>query len=199
MNAEIKILVPLTELKDSMLLDSGQEVINLKYKGYEVSVRVCGEVRVQFKGGSYAASSQMPEELLQKFRDGTAYDGTLDEDGEPVVNIINNNWFETFLYKDGKWTGWSTLPSDFENETEEEIASGLKDDVDDYIDCIEKSVDHAMDLLLSHAKDYDLEGVEFTEEDAKSVISLINENNTPEEAVKTVLDGIRECLDNGND
>ena len=91
----LQVFVPLADLKDSMLLDSGQEVLALKYKGYDVSVRVCGEVRVDYKDSRFASASKMPEELLAKFRDGSAYD-------DPGVNIIDNNWFEAFIDKDGE-------------------------------------------------------------------------------------------------
>lgn len=58
-------------------------------------------------------------------------------------------------------------------------------------------IEEAIDLLLAHAKEYQLEGVEITEEDAISVVSLVDENNTPEDAVSIVLSGIRDCLDEG--
>lgn len=125
MEEKLQIFVPLTELKDSMLLDSGQEVLALKYKDYDVSVRVCGEVRVDYKDDRYAAASEMPDELLAKFRDGSAYD-------DPDVNIIDNNWFEAFIDKDGAWTGYSDVV-DLECDTEDGLASGFRDMVDEYI------------------------------------------------------------------
>lgn len=60
-----------------------------------------------------------------------------------------------------------------------------------------EQINGAMDMLLTHAKDHQLEGVEFTEDDALSVLSLVNEGNTLEEAANIVLDGIRDCLDEG--
>jgi hypothetical protein len=182
----LQIFVPLADLKDSMLLDSGQEVLALKYKGYDVSVRVCGEVRVDYKDSRYASASQMPEELLAKFRDGSAY-------CDPDVNIIDNNWFEAFIDKDGEWTGRSTVV-DLEDDSEEDLASGLKDMVNGYI---KDRLDDAKDLLLQHAKEHQLEGVEITDEDAASVVALRDAGNTLEEAVDIVLTGIRDCLDNG--
>lgn len=125
MEEKLQIFVPLTDLKDSMLLDSGQDVITISHRGYDVSVRVCGEVRVDYKDDRYAAASEMPDELLAKFRDGSAYD-------DPDVNIINNNWFEAFIDKDGAWTGYSDVV-DLEGDTEEGLASGFRDMVDEYI------------------------------------------------------------------
>ena len=181
-NNSLKIFVPLADLKDSMLLDSGQEVITHKYKGYDVSVRVCGEVRVNYKDSRYASASQMPEELLAKFRDGSAYD-------DPDVNIIDNNWFEAFIDKDGEWTGRSAVVDDFENESEEDIATGLKDMVDEYV------VDEAMDLLKDNCKAHGLEGVEFTPEDALRVADMATKGHTLKEAADIVLEDIRKCLD----
>lgn len=138
-NDTLKILVPLADLKDSMLLDSGQKVITISHRGYDVTVRVVGEVLVDYKDSLYAAACQMPKELLEKFRDGSAY-------SDPDVTIINNNWFEAFIDKDGAWTGWSTVVDDFENESKEDIAGSLMDMVDEYV------VDEATDLLKDKSK-----------------------------------------------
>ncbi len=183
-NDTLKIFVPLTELKDSMLLDSGQKVITISHRGYDVTVRVVGEVRVDYKGSGYAAACQMPEELLEKFRDGSAY-------SDPDVNIIDNNWFEAFIDKDGAWTGSSSVIDDFEDKSEEEIAKRLMDMVDE---CV---VDEAMDLLKDRCKAHGLEGVEFTREDALRVADMAAKGHTPEEAADIVHDGIRDCLDGG--
>jgi len=186
MEEKLQIFVPLTELKDSMLLDSGQEVATLKYRGYDISIRVCGEVRVDYKDDRYACASEMPDELLAKFRDASAYD-------DPDVNIIDNNWFEVFIDKDGVWTGRSDV-TDLDEDTEEGLASGLKDMVDEYI---QDRLDDAKDDLLRHTKEHELEGIEVTDEDAASVVALVDAGNTFEEAVDIVLTGIRGCLDEG--
>lgn len=182
----IRIFVPLADLKDSMLLDSGQKVITISHRGYDVTVRVVGEVRVDYKGDRYAAANQMPDELLEKFRDGSAYE-------DPDVTIIDNNWFEAFIDKNGEWTGRSTVV-DLESDTEEGITSGLMDMVDEYI---QDRLDDAKNLLLQHAKEQQLEGVEITDEDAASVVALRDAGNTLEEAIDIVLTGIRDCLDQG--
>lgn len=183
-NDTLKILVPLADLKDSMLLDSGQKVITISHHGYDVTVHVVGEVLVDYKGSDYAAACQMPEDLLEKFRDGSAY-------GDPDVTIINNNWFEAFINKDGAWTGWSTVIDDFENESKEDIAGSLMDMVDEYV------VDEATDLLKDKSKTHGLEGVEFTREDALRVADMATKGHTLAEAADIVLKGIRDCLNEG--
>ncbi len=183
-NDTLKILVPLADLKDSMLMDSGQDVITINHRGYDVSVRVCGEVRVDYKGSRYAAACQMPEDLLAKFRDGSAY-------SDPDVNVIDNNWFEAFIDKDGQWTGSSSVIDDFDGESEEDVAKELVDMVDE---CV---VDEAMDLLKDKCKTHGLEGVEFTREDALRVADMAAKGHTLAEAADIVLEGIRRCLDEG--
>lgn len=63
--------------------------------------------------------------------------------------------------------------------------------------CDVDDTDSAMDLLEQHAKEHGLEGVEFTEEDANAVISVIASGKTAKEAADEVLSGIRRCLDDG--
>ena len=60
---------------------------------------------------------------------------------------------------------------------------------------IEYLKDQAMDLLLLHVREHELEGVELTEEDAANVVALIEKGHTPEEAANIVLGGIRDVLD----
>lgn len=121
---EFKLFVPVSELVDSMLLDSGQYVATLKYKGFEANIRVCGEVDVEYEGSDYKAACQMPEELLAKFRDNSAY-------SDPDVNIIDNNWFEVFIDKDDKWTGYSEVID--MDSTENDIQWSLMYIIDYYI------------------------------------------------------------------
>lgn len=58
--------------QDSMQLDSGQELINLKVEienlNIEASVRIYGDVRVIFRDNIYKCASQMPDELLECYR-----------------------------------------------------------------------------------------------------------------------------------
>ena len=194
----IQIFVTPDDLKSSMLMDSGQEIIAFKYKGYDISVVVSGEVRVIYKEDVYKAANQMSEELLAKFHDHSAFD-------DPDIEIVDNNWFEAILNKDGHWTGESVVLDDFEDVSEEAVTDVLTEIVNGFIeDCedgtpSQNRIDNAMDMLVEHAKEHQLEGVEFTEDDAESVIALIDEGNTPEEAADIVLDGIRDCLDDGLD
>ncbi len=81
-------------IKDSMQLDSGQEVcsITVEHEGKttEAYVVVHGKVRVYYKGDVYKAACQFPQELLDFFA-GKRPD--LKED----VEVVDSNWFEVFL------------------------------------------------------------------------------------------------------
>ena len=48
---------------DSLLLDSGQEILSGTVNGITASVRVCGDVDIDWKGQSYRRPSEFPEDL----------------------------------------------------------------------------------------------------------------------------------------
>lgn len=81
----------LKEFGDSMLYDSGISIacVTLEKDGYEgtFDLTTQGSVKVFVGDNCYKHASQMPEEVLQQFRDGTFYsndDNYTDE----------NNWWE---------------------------------------------------------------------------------------------------------
>ena len=49
-------------------------------------------------------------------------------------------------------------------------------------------------VLERQKRDYDLEGVEITTEDAENVLALINKGMTQQSAIDQVLNGIHDCL-----
>lgn len=95
---ELTIYVPLDKCIDSMLLDSDQEVATYELTdadgGGEVSVQVLGKVWVWFDGSYYDKATQMPDELLKIIRDGKLWN-------DERVNVLENNWFEAILFRDG--------------------------------------------------------------------------------------------------
>lgn len=142
MNKEFKSIVDISNINDSMELDSGQEIAYLKKGPYMVTLEVCGEVKVRYKNRTYKTASRMPEELIQQFHNGTAYEN------EDFVDIIFNNWLETFIWeKEGdeyECTGISDV-SYYEGCTAEDIESGLEDYLDKYIE--DYWLDHAHNVL----------------------------------------------------
>lgn len=51
--------------------------------------------------------------------------------------------------------------------------------------------------LYDKLSDYDLEGIEITDEDVNNVMTLIEDGEDYEEAITFVLCAIRDCLDDG--
>ena len=111
-----------------MELESGQEIARLRRGVHVVTVEVRGEVRVVYKKQTYKSVSQMPEELIQMFRNGKAFNSK-------KVFVDMNNWFEVFTWtlQDGKlvWTGNSDVV-DVENNTPEQMRAFLTDVMNDY-------------------------------------------------------------------
>ncbi len=115
-------------ITDSLLLDSGQEVLSGKVRGYGVSVIVCGDVRVLWKGQVYKCASQFPEELTEAIRKGN-----LKSDGEEDF-VSMNNWYETRLSKDGKHLQDDVVDIDISGMTEDEAKSLILDTVSNWLD-----------------------------------------------------------------
>lgn len=88
-------IIPRKERKkitDSLLLDSGQEVLEGTYKGIKVAVVVCGDVRLEWKGQTYKSASQYPEDLEKALRNHKF---------EKLGGYISaNNWYELRVCKD---------------------------------------------------------------------------------------------------
>lgn len=118
-----KCYIDLTDINDSMELDSRQIVAELTDGEYSASLEVNGEVRVTYNGTTYKCASQMPEELIKMFHNGNFYKD---------VYVDMNNWFEVFIDKNGKWTGYSDV-CDCEGMNPTEIEGFLKDCIDVYI------------------------------------------------------------------
>lgn len=69
-------------------------------------------------------------------------------------------------------------------------------------DCEWEGTEHAVinaakieDDLNDKLSDYDLEGIEITDEDVNNVMTLIEDGEEYEEAISFVLCAIRDCLD----
>lgn len=123
---EFKNFIDLTNINDSMELDSGSVIAELKKDNYMLELRVCGEVRVNFKDERYACASAMPEKLLRLFHNGKAYE-------DDRVSVIDNNWFEVFLYewKDDMWV-WTGSSDVWDCEGYDE--QGLRGEMEDMLD-----------------------------------------------------------------
>ena len=104
MKFEFNTYIDLTNINDSMELDSGQVIAELKIGRWHLSLEVRGEVRVTYnpdENGSYENgvvyrwASYFPKKLLRMFHDGETADAK-------NVYVDENNWFELFVEKDGK-------------------------------------------------------------------------------------------------
>lgn len=105
----------LTNIRDSMQLDSEQNIATLKAGDYLVTIEVRGAVKVWFNpdtsgesgdGTYYSSPSEFPQELKDIIagdakiyrkdgdNDGIDYIWTLDD----RVYVSENNWFELFIF-----------------------------------------------------------------------------------------------------
>ena len=88
-NAVIKVYEDLTDINDSLLLESDTTLIATyedRTKELYVAYTVRGEVKIGYKGNTYRYPQDFPDELTEMIRNGTLYDS---ED----VYIDFNNWF----------------------------------------------------------------------------------------------------------
>ena len=114
--------IDLSDIHDSMELESNRLVASIKTRTDMIDICVNGDVRVLYKGVIYKTQCQFPEELMQMFHNGTAYTN-------PDVEVINNNWFEVIHYrKKGRkwdWSGDCDVLDDIEGMTPDKILKTL--------------------------------------------------------------------------
>ena len=91
--------IDLTKINDSMELDSGQEIAELKiHRDSDITITlvVHGNVTVIYKDKVYNHASEMPEELISLFHN-EGYSPNHDD-----LSINENNWFEIYIEEDGQ-------------------------------------------------------------------------------------------------
>lgn len=87
MDNTFEIYKDLSECQDSMLFDSYERIAKYGKDSNYVALDVYGDVRVFYKDEMYRRASEMPKELLGKFRNGNYMN---DSD----IEVCNNNWFD---------------------------------------------------------------------------------------------------------
>lgn len=127
-------LLPANEregVTDPLLLSSGKEIYSASVDHkWDVSLRVCGDVRVTWKGSLYTDVSQFPDELKAFIRDNSnIFLADFPEDS----GISMNNWYELFVYNDKSECVFDeVLDEDVASLTEESV----KEDICEVIDLI---------------------------------------------------------------
>ena len=106
---------------DSMCFDSGTNflsaTVSTENGDVDILIQARGSVKVYYKDEMFKCASQMPQELIDKFKDDSAWD---DDDCE----IIDSNWWELFWDYNGNTDCFENAevfnanPMDFKNEQE---------------------------------------------------------------------------------
>lgn len=97
----------LSQYKDSMLFNKGTKVAESSFeygdKQLSISLEVCGDVSVTYKGVNYRTPSEFPEELKEKMaksiEDNDYLYSSIDD-----FEIFYNNWYEYVLSNNGETT-----------------------------------------------------------------------------------------------
>ena len=120
----------LSQYTDSMLFDSGEEIatglFRYKDKEVEISLRICGQVAVDYKGETYHTPSEFPDELVERIKahpnDWMYYSpsGEDTDDAEGDVYVGLNNWFEYIFDGDG-----CVYEEDLSKATKEDILQDM--------------------------------------------------------------------------
>lgn len=148
----------LTNVADSMELDSGTEIATLYFGDSEAAILVCGEVRVTYKDEVYRKASEFPEELKEIIRAGHVFDH---ED----VYIGNNNWF-AIQFRDG--TEWDPNDDvvDVEGLSKQEIFSLMWDALSSHLEKQRQKEEVVAATVLTDFVEY-LRGWAITDDDRK--------------------------------
>jgi hypothetical protein len=89
-------LMPKAERKgvtDSLLLESGREVISARIGGFDFGVRTQGYVTIVWKDVVYNHREDFPNELVEAIRSGNI-------DSHPDACVNENNWYEMMIWDD---------------------------------------------------------------------------------------------------
>jgi hypothetical protein len=124
---------------NSMLYDSGIKpvtfCIRIGDNVFNIDIAVVGKVDVKYNGVTYSYASDMPDKLLDKFRNGDLGGVTLDKVNHWSILVYKNGKYECDLllgFMPNHWTGEEDLKeyliSIAENIFNEEMANAQKDD-----------------------------------------------------------------------
>ena len=125
--------IDLRKINDSMELDSGQTIAELRIDNLNFTLEVRGHVNITYtpnsdtthEGGDvFRGASDFPEELLQMFHDGKCGDA-------PNVYVDENNWFEVFIEENGRFVNSECVDAETMNPAE--IFSMLWETYQDYV------------------------------------------------------------------
>ena len=121
MDNTFEIYKDLSECQDSMLFDSYERIAKYGNDSNYVALDVYGDVKVFYKDEMYKRASEMPQELLDKFKN-TNYMNDSD------IYIGNNNWFDYIYVLNGV-----IQPNDIvcENDLSVMSAQQLKEDMEE--------------------------------------------------------------------
>lgn len=118
--------IDLSEVNDSMELDSETIIAELREGDVTVSLEVHGDIRVIFDGQVYRYPSEFPDELMEMIHNGSY-------DTNDRVEVGANNWFELFV-DNGNCNEEAELV-DCEGYTPDQVAELL---IDTYIEYIKR-------------------------------------------------------------
>lgn len=76
---------------DSLLLDSGVEIISARVDGFDFSIRTQGYVTIVWKGETYTRRCDFPDDLVDAIRNHTV-------DSSPDGCVNENNWYELLIW-----------------------------------------------------------------------------------------------------
>lgn len=117
----------LTQYIDSMLFDSNKTIASMTYESdgciVNIDLMTRGYVNVEYKGESYYAPSEFPEELKEIIRTNPYWYNETED-----LYISENNWFE-YIYdatQNGKdWSDGILFEDDLSKYTEDELKSEM--------------------------------------------------------------------------
>lgn len=125
-------------ITDSLLLDSDQVVLSGTVDDVRVTVIVCGEVRIGWKGQIYKYASQFPDDLTEAIRNHTFRVGG-DEDDENFIG--NNNWYEVRVWKNKKLLHEDYVDMDINDMTDDDAKNFVIDVAGEYLDANKDEVE----------------------------------------------------------
>lgn len=123
-----KVFEDLSKFKDSMLFDSGTIIatIECEYNEHivQMDLKVCGYVKVYYKGDCYRYPSEFPQELKEIIKENPNGWNYVDDN----IEVCENNWFEyifTESFEGHSYSDGIMFEDDLSKYSEEELKEDM--------------------------------------------------------------------------
>lgn len=134
----LEIRTPLADCKDSMLFDSGTDIVSLEDKNQEYCLRVTvlGETCIRFKDQIYRFASDFPQELVDMIESGEIY-----SESNTAAEVLSSNWYSAGFFYNGAFIDDIIYDRNISELLEVELIEDLRSIAVEFINIYKEDID----------------------------------------------------------